>query len=728
MKNFFKRKRSKVAQIYPLTIMDGATEGGDCAPVADEQARSSSRQGNFGRSNEKTSDQANESRSSSRWAALRNRARAQQQQQRQQKNSQTLNNTVLREDDTLDDSIHGRYDEWTPEACICILRTPTVENFAGLKKLLSRCNASWMHEFLSRDGLEALFASLQRFGRKTPASLETALVLIHCVECLRAVMNCKTGLDHIVENERYTRELVQALSTDNVLVKKQVFELLSAVCVYSFRGHHLAVDALQHYKFDKLSRIRSKLIVLVVIVKQERHGLLSRFSPLVEELKNSEVPAYQGTVLALINCVIISCDGLLEKIRIRNEFIALGVADELKKISSTSDDHTVFVQIRAFENERAADEDAAREKLGLTLSMEPIELFGGLLEKVSSTPHVSCLALTLQHLNQLDPHHPDSFLAWDLLERVSSILARIPNDPILAQTTYQRLLDFLTSKDAYPNRTASVQGRETPILSPLPDPKEHKKNGLTEETSSTEKPKKRNVFRYLSRKASFKLRIRKKDPPKEECAIKQELLTPPTTPPLSSLDIPTSSSEINAVEEESLSFAQEVLVPITAKHLTTSESAEQISIGDAVSELSPIRANSVRAERSIVTGVNPSLLVYDPREALESSVTENSILPESPLDHLSSTLSSSLSLPPSAENTASPLVGSSTTEIVTPFPLLSLPARSSTFPPPPPLPFPRPLLPASTSAVSPPAPPFSPPSPGSAIGLPPPPPPPPPSS
>lgn len=56
-------------------------------------------------------------------------------------------------------------------------------------------------------------------------------------------------------------------------------------------------------------------------MKQERHGLLSRFSPLVEELKNSEVPAYQGTVLALINCVIISCDGLLEKIRIRNEFI-----------------------------------------------------------------------------------------------------------------------------------------------------------------------------------------------------------------------------------------------------------------------------------------------------------------------------------------------------------------------------------------------------------------------
>lgn len=39
-----------------------------------------------------------------------------------------------------------------------------------------------------------------------------------------------------------------ALDTSNVMVKKQVFELLAALCIYSPEGHALALDALDHYK------------------------------------------------------------------------------------------------------------------------------------------------------------------------------------------------------------------------------------------------------------------------------------------------------------------------------------------------------------------------------------------------------------------------------------------------------------------------------------------------
>lgn len=39
-----------------------------------------------------------------------------------------------------------------------------------------------------------------------------------------------------------------ALDTSNVMVKKQVFELLAALCIYSPEGHMLALDALDHYK------------------------------------------------------------------------------------------------------------------------------------------------------------------------------------------------------------------------------------------------------------------------------------------------------------------------------------------------------------------------------------------------------------------------------------------------------------------------------------------------
>lgn len=36
-----------------------------------------------------------------------------------------------------------------------------------------------------------------------------------------------------------------------MMVKKQVFELLAALCMYSPEGHALALDALDHYKVGR---------------------------------------------------------------------------------------------------------------------------------------------------------------------------------------------------------------------------------------------------------------------------------------------------------------------------------------------------------------------------------------------------------------------------------------------------------------------------------------------
>lgn len=61
-------------------------------------------------------------------------------------------------------------------------------------------------------------------------------------------MDSRIGLDFIVENPEYIRKLAAALDTNNVTVKKQVFELLSALCVYNEEGHARALDTLEHYK------------------------------------------------------------------------------------------------------------------------------------------------------------------------------------------------------------------------------------------------------------------------------------------------------------------------------------------------------------------------------------------------------------------------------------------------------------------------------------------------
>ena len=42
--------------------------------------------------------------------------------------------------------------------------------------------------------------------------------------------------------------LFSALDTNNVMVKKQVFELLSALCVYSPEGYQLTLSALDSFK------------------------------------------------------------------------------------------------------------------------------------------------------------------------------------------------------------------------------------------------------------------------------------------------------------------------------------------------------------------------------------------------------------------------------------------------------------------------------------------------
>ena len=46
----------------------------------------------------------------------------------------------------------------------------------------------------------------------------------------------------------FNRFLFSALDTNNVMVKKQVFELLSALCVYSPEGYQLTLSALDSFK------------------------------------------------------------------------------------------------------------------------------------------------------------------------------------------------------------------------------------------------------------------------------------------------------------------------------------------------------------------------------------------------------------------------------------------------------------------------------------------------
>lgn len=85
------------------------------------------------------------------------------------------------------------------------------------------------------------------------------------------------------------------------MVKKQVFELLAALCIYSPEGHALALDALDHYKTV--------------------HSQQYRFSVIMNELSNSDNVPYVVTLLSVINAIILGPEDLRARTQLRGEFI-----------------------------------------------------------------------------------------------------------------------------------------------------------------------------------------------------------------------------------------------------------------------------------------------------------------------------------------------------------------------------------------------------------------------
>lgn len=79
-------------------------------------------------------------------------------------------------------------------------------------------------------------------------------------------MDSRIGLDYIVENSDYVSKLAAALDTNNEIVKKQVFELLSALCAYSRSGYCRAIETLENYKVKNIYLISLRINARLVVV------------------------------------------------------------------------------------------------------------------------------------------------------------------------------------------------------------------------------------------------------------------------------------------------------------------------------------------------------------------------------------------------------------------------------------------------------------------------------
>jgi hypothetical protein len=250
-------------------------------------------------------------------------------------------------------------DDADPEYAISLLRRGTA-NLTPLKLKLASCTDDWMLGFLDQGGLELVFVCLERLGERGFAKLAVAIDQLTCVGCIRAVMNSKVGLDHIVDNSRYVRTLAEAVDTSNVMVKMQVFDLLAAITVYSEDGYFLALDALNNYRKSK--------------------GQSYRFSLLVNELRNAETESYTLCLLSLINCIVSASPSVQERIRIRNEFIGLKLFDVMTQMRHTENDN-INLQLDLFDEIRRQDEESMSLPTGVDLNSH-LDMFNAVFWKV----------------------------------------------------------------------------------------------------------------------------------------------------------------------------------------------------------------------------------------------------------------------------------------------------------------------------------------------------------
>ncbi|XP_053538844.1 inverted formin-2 isoform X4 [Ictalurus punctatus] len=305
-----------------------------------------------------------------------------------------------------------------PELCIRLLQVPTVVNYSGLKKRLEGSDQAWMVQFLELSGLDLLLEALDRLSGRGCSRITDALLQLTCVSCVKAVMNSSIGIHFIMENEGYVRKLSQALDTSNIMVKKQVFELLAALSMFDSEGYRLALDSLDHYKAVKMQQYR--------------------FSVIMNELQNTDNVHYMVTLLSFINALIFSTEDLRQRDKMRKEFIGLQLLDLLPKLRE-EEDEDLIIQCEAFEEAMAEDEEELLRLYGGIDMSNHQEVFITLFNKVSSSPASLQLLSILQTLMLLGPERADIWQALEALTNRAVLLAQ-NSQMDSCETIMQRLI------------------------------------------------------------------------------------------------------------------------------------------------------------------------------------------------------------------------------------------------------------------------------------------------
>uniref|UniRef100_A0A8C9NQE8 Diaphanous related formin 3 n=1 Tax=Serinus canaria TaxID=9135 RepID=A0A8C9NQE8_SERCA len=309
----------------------------------------------------------------------------------------------------------------------------------SLRVSLTSNPVSWVVNF-GREGLGLLLDVLERLVETKNQDRLVKRSQHKVIQCLRAFMNNKYGLERILGEERSLLLLAKAIDPKQTNMMTDIVKLLSAMCIVGEEN------------------ILEKILEAVTAAAEERN--VDRFSPIVEGLQDNSVQL-QVACMQLINALVTSPDDLDFRLHIRNEFMRSGLKEILPQLQYIKNE-ALDIQLKVFNEHKEEDmiefshrlEDIRSE---LEYPFEVNDVYNMVWNTVKDTSAEGYFLSILQHLLLI---RNDYFIRpqyFKLIEECVSqiVLHRSGTDP---DFTYRKRLDINFSHllDYFPYQYGSL--------------------------------------------------------------------------------------------------------------------------------------------------------------------------------------------------------------------------------------------------------------------------------
>ncbi|XP_067419305.1 protein diaphanous homolog 3 [Emydura macquarii macquarii] len=202
----------------------------------------------------------------------------------------------------------------------------------SLRVSLTSNPVSWVENF-GHEGLGLLLDVLEKLVETKHQDRVVKRSQHKVIQCLKAFMNNKYGLERIIGEERSLSLLAKAIDPRQTNMMTDVVKLLSAICIV---GEENTLE---------------KILEAVTTAAEERN--VDRFSPIVEGLQDNSVQL-QVACMQLINALVTSPDDLDFRLHIRNEFMRSGLKEILPQLKFIKND-ALDIQLKVFSEHKEED-------------------------------------------------------------------------------------------------------------------------------------------------------------------------------------------------------------------------------------------------------------------------------------------------------------------------------------------------------------------------------------